>query len=236
MAKNRKKQNKKSRNAFSGNSRLAPKYVTPLTETQAEAFDAFEDGQNMILKGSAGTGKTFLGLYFALKDIAEDDAYRKIVIVRSAVQTRDQGFLKGDANEKHAQFEGPYAPLVNNIMGRGDAYDILKKRGELEFESTSFLRGLTYDNSIILVDEAQSCNMHELDTIMTRLGKNSKIIFCGDTKQDDLIKNKHDVSGFASFIRILEHIESVDIIEFTADDIVRSGIVREYILAREKYT
>jgi len=208
--------------------------IFPSTKNQEKVFEFYDSGKNIVLHGSAGTGKTFLSLYLALKDVFEGGEYNKVVIVRSAVQTRDQGFMPGNGQEKEAYYEAPYVGLVNELFGRGDAHEILKKKKIVSFTTTSFIRGLTYDNAIVIVDECQSMSAHELDTVITRVGKNSKILFCGDTAQDDLIKSKHDKSGLSVFMRILEDVPSFERVNFTCDDIVRSGLVKDYIKAKEK--
>jgi predicted ribonuclease YlaK len=172
----------------------------------------------------------------ALNDVLQKGEYEKVVIIRSAVQTREQGFMPGSKAQKEEVFEGPYLDIINDLFGRGDAYKVLKTKGMLEFMSSSFVRGLTFDNSIIIVDECQSMTYHELDTIITRVGESSKIIFCGDTKQDDLqqSRNRADISGLHDFVRVLNNIPSFNVVNFTVNDIVRSGLVKEYILAKEQ--
>lgn len=215
------------------NTKFGMERVVPMTDTQEDVFDSYYSGKNLLLHGTAGTGKTFLSLYLALEEVFSNGEFNKIVIVRSAVQTRDMGHQPGDEGEKMSFFESTYRKNVNKLLGRGDAYEILKKKGMIEFASTSFLRGETYDNTIIIVDEAQSMGFHELDTIITRVGDYAKIIFCGDTKQNDLIKSKYDVSGLAEFKKVIDTMPSFDSVEFTVNDVVRSGLVKEYILAKE---
>jgi predicted ribonuclease YlaK len=213
------------------------KRVNPLTENQHRTFDSYEQGKNLLLVGSAGTGKTYVALYLALKDVLKNNMYKEVIIVRSTVQSREQGHMPGDEKQKAAHFEAPYVDIVNDLFERGDAYQIMKQKNMIKFMSTSFIRGLTFDNALIIVDECQSCNFHELDTIMTRVGKDSKIVFCGDMKQDDLRisgRNRLVVSGLKDFIRVAKKIDSFDIVEFTLDDIVRSGLVKQYLIAKEE--
>ena len=203
---------------------------------QQLAYDYFEQEDHLVLHGVAGTGKTYIALYLALKRLFERDCNQeKVVIVRSVVPTREMGFLPGSEKEKMKAYEAPYQAMCNELFGRGDAYQILKSKGMMQFMTSSFVRGLTFDNTIILVDECQSMTYHELDTIITRVGESSKIVFCGDTKQDDLeiSRNRADVSGLCEFLRVLNRVDSFDCISFTPDDIVRSGLVKEYILAKE---
>lgn len=218
------------------NQRFLMKKIQPITSTQETLFDSYKQGYNIAAIGTAGTGKTMCALYLALSDVVDSNRYEKVIIVRSAVQTREQGFMPGNLREKIAYYETPYIDIVNDLFGRADAYATLKRKGCIEFMSSSFVRGLTFDNSIIVVDECQSMTYHELDSIITRVGESSKIIFCGDMKQDDLkqSKNRADISGLKDFIRVINKIDSFEVIEFGVSDIVRSGLVKEYIIAKER--
>lgn len=219
------------------NTKFGMKRVNPLTENQHKTFDSYEEGKNLLLVGSAGTGKTYVALYLALKDVMAKNKYKQVIIVRSTVQSREQGHMPGDEKQKAAHFEAPYVDIVNDLFERGDGYQIMKQKNMIKFMSTSFIRGLTFDNALIIVDECQSCNYHELDTIMTRVGNDSRIIFCGDMKQDDLkvgSRNRYDVSGLRDLIRVSKEIDSFDIVEFGLEDIVRSGLVKEYLIAKER--
>ena len=208
--------------------------IKPLTDTQDSAFHANGSGKNLLLHGVAGTGKTFLGSYFALSDLLVGNA-KRIIIVRSAVTTRDQGFLPGTLQEKMAMYEAPYREIFAELCGgRRDVYDLLKKREYLEFMSTSFIRGITFDDAIIIVDEVQNCTDHEINSILTRVGKNTRVILCGDTRQDDLkmTGKKNQQSGIENLMRIAKAMHSFASIEFGVKDIVRSGFVKEYIITR----
>ena len=218
------------------NTKFSMRQVKPLTPSQSDLFNSYERGYNLAAIGTAGTGKTMCATYLALNDVLQKGEYEKVVIIRSAVQTREQGFMPGSKAQKEAVFEGPYTDIVNDLFSRGDAYQVLKQKGMIEFMSSSFVRGLTFDNSIIIVDECQSMTYHELDTIITRVGESSKIIFCGDTKQDDLqqSRNRADISGLYDFVKVLNAIPSFGVVRFGVEDIVRSGLVKEYIIAKEK--
>jgi phosphate starvation-inducible protein PhoH and related proteins len=218
------------------NQKFGMRQIKPLTPTQSDLFDSYTEGYNIAAIGTAGTGKTMCAMYLALNDVLQKKGYDQVIVIRSAVQTREQGFMPGTKSQKEAVFETPYQDIVNDLFGRGDAYQILKQKAMLRFMTSSFVRGLTFDNSVIIVDECQSMTYHELDTIITRVGESSKIIFCGDTAQDDLSisKNRADVSGLVDFLRVLDRINSFDTIKFTPADIVRSGLVKEYILAKEQ--
>lgn len=219
------------------NNRFNMRKISPLTATQEEFFEDYSRGYNIAAVGTAGTGKTMCAMYLGLKDVISNPDYEKIIIVRSAVQTREQGFMPGTKQQKEAVFTIPYADITKDLFQRGDAWEILKQKNMVEFTTSSFVRGLTFDNSIIIVDECQSMTYHELDSIITRVGECSKIIFCGDTKQDDLAVNRHkmDVSGLPEFLDVLDKVPSFRVVQFGINDIVRSGLVKEYILAKEGY-
>ena len=197
--------------------------IEPLTRNQLLAF---ESDKNMVLCGAAGTGKTFISLYLAFDDIAKQE-YDKLIIVRSAVPTRDIGFLPGTDKEKAKVYEEPYYAIASEIFQRGDAYEILKKHNVVTFMTTSYLRGLTVRDSVVIVDECQNMTFHELDSIITRVGENSRIIFCGDFAQADLPKN-----GMKDSLRVLEEMSEFDVIEFGFSDIVRSNFVKKYLIAK----
>jgi phosphate starvation-inducible PhoH-like protein len=214
------------------------KNIEPLTDTQADFFDSWETdaATGYVLYGTAGSGKTFLAAYHALLAVLdpEETNYHKLVIIRSSVQSRDQGHLPGDINEKMAAFEAPYASILADLTGKKDAYEKLKDMGKIEFLSTSFLRGDTFNNSIVIFDEMQNASWTELFTVATRIGKNTKIIFCGDGRQDDLHFKKNDTSGFRDFIEVSRQMPSFRNFKFTEDDIVRSAFVKEFIVTCNK--
>lgn len=205
--------------------------IFPKTTNQKTAFVKENQGYNLLLFGQAGTGKSFLSLYFALKTILEKNStYKKIVIVRSVVQSRNTGFLPGSIHEKSRIFEAPYYAICSNLFGRDDAYEILKTRNYIDFQTTSFLRGLTFDDCIVVFDEFQNCNEVEIFTVMTRLGENSRIFICGDTRQNDLI-SKREQSGAHFMIDAVKRMPSFFSLQFTTDDIIRSKLVKEWLLA-----
>ena len=214
--------------------------VKPITENQKQVFASWKKGKNQFLFGSAGTGKTFISLYLALQDIFDTKTKTdRVVLVRSLIPTREIGFLPGDEEDKAALYQVPYQNMVQfmfempNEQQFNTLYDRLKGQGSLFFLSTSFLRGLTFDNTIVIVDECQNLNFHELDTIITRLGQDSKIVFCGDFDQTDLQKT-NEKNGLHDFLRILEEMEEFNCTEFTIGDIVRSGFVRSYLINKIK--
>ena len=212
--------------------------IEPLTETQQLLFNTYETGKNLVAYGAAGTGKTFITLYNALCDVLDPSTpYEKIYIVRSLVATREIGFLPGDHEDKSLLYQIPYKNMVKYMFQLPTEADFemlygnLKTQGTIGFWSTSFIRGTTFDKAIIIVDEFQNLNFHELDSIITRVGENTKIMFCGDATQTDLIK-QNERSGISDFMKILRVMPSVDLIEFGVDDIVRSGLCKEYLLSK----
>ncbi len=212
---------------------LSLKRVVPITPTQSDVFDAYYENFDLFLYGVAGTGKTYISLALALKEVLNPyTPYRRVYVVRSSVPSRDMGFMPGKLVDKMSVYEAPYISMVNNLFGRGDGYEIAKQKGLVELVSTSFLRGTTFENCIVIHDEIQNAGFGELDTVITRLGNNSKIVFCGDLAQTDLIKSKYDQTGLPQFLRIIEKMPSFECIEFFAQDIVRSGLVKEYILQK----
>jgi len=228
----RKKERKSRKPQQSG---LILEEIEPLTYTQRKVFEAYHNGDNLVLHGCAGTGKTFLSAYLGIKDILERvDNKRHVIIVRSVVPTRDMGFLPGNITEKIKAYETPYRDLLSGMFNRGDAYDILKTKGIIQFVTTSFVRGQTWDDAVIVIDEAQNLSFQELHSVITRVGENSRILICGDGKQDDLTSERFkEQSGLQQFLKVLYKMEIFKIHNFEPDDIVRSGLVREYILACE---
>ena len=211
------------------------KSFDPLTENQRKFFDGYRQGDYFIaLLGSAGTGKSFISIYKALEEVMDKgNPFGTLVIVRSAVQTRDVGFTPGSLEDKMSLYEEPYVQICSTLFGRKDAYQRLKEQGYIEFVSTTALRGCSFDNSVVLFDEVQNGNFHELDTVLTRVGHNSKIIFCGDYSQTDLIKKTNDQSGLPDFLRVASTMSEFTKINFTPDDIVRSSLVKNWIIAKE---
>jgi phosphate starvation-inducible protein PhoH and related proteins len=208
--------------------------IVPLTDNQRNTFLEYSKNRNLVLHGMAGTGKTFCALYSALKDVLNPKSkQRKVYIIRSAVPTRDVGFLPGSLKEKIKQYENPYRSICSHIFSRGDAYDMLKGKDLVEFMSTSFVRGDTYDDCTLIIDEMQNLSFHELDSVITRVGENTRIIFSGDFKQSDLV-NSHDRKGLQDFLKILANMNSFSRIEFGVQDVVRSGLVKEYLIHKDK--
>ena len=212
--------------------------IEPITDNQKVLFDSYAEDKNIIAYGSAGTGKTFITLYNAIKDVLDENTpYEKIYMVRSLVSTREIGFLPGDHEDKASLYQIPYKHMVKYMFQMSSDADFemlygnLKAQETIKFWSTSFLRGTTLDNAIIIVDEFQNLNFHELDSIITRVGQNSKIFFCGDASQTDLQKT-NERNGIIDFMKIIRSMPSFDLIEFGIDDIVRSGLVKEYLIAK----
>lgn len=232
MSKKPKKNNNTQTQTHAQHNHFELRTIKPLTPNQQATFESYRQGFNLMIHGYAGTGKTFCALYLALEEILSGRSqYDKIVIIRSVVPSRDMGFLPGSIKDKIAVYEEPYKEICDDLFGRGDGYGILKMKKMIEFTTTSFLRGLTFNNSIVIVDETNNMNMAELDTVMTRLGNNSRIIFCGDYRQTDLNK-PHERTGIREFMAITRRIPSFTHIEFQREEIVRSGVVRDYIIQK----
>ena len=213
--------------------------IKPLTKSQEKFFDAYKKGKNVFAYGAAGTGKTFVALYLALREVLDQmTPYENVYVVRSLVSTREIGFLPGDHEDKSFLYQIPYKHMVKYMFEMTSdsefemLYGALKAQETIKFWSTSFIRGTTLDNSIIIVDEMQNLNFHELDSIITRVGENSKILFCGDASQTDLTKT-YERNGILDFMKIISAMnEDFESIEFGLDDIVRSGLVRKYLFAK----
>jgi predicted ribonuclease YlaK len=214
--------------------------IKPVTDSQKLVFESWKKGMNQFLFGCAGTGKTFISLYLALQEVLKNETpYDKVIVVRSLIPTREIGFLPGDEEDKAALYQVPYSNMMQfmfeqpNEQAFSMLYDRLKAQGSFYFLSTSFLRGLTFDNSIIIVDECQNLNFHELDTIITRVGQDSKIFFCGDFGQSDLTR-LNEKNGLMNFLQILQEMNEFNCTEFDIGDIVRSGFVRSYLIQKTK--
>jgi len=210
--------------------------IYPITDNQIKTFSAYDQGDNLFLHGCAGTGKTFISIYLALKEIMNGRTRRnKLVIIRTAQSSKDIGFLPGSEKEKLAVYEAAYRAICSELFHRDDAYDILKQKGIIEFHSTSFLRGTTIEDSIILVDEVQNQRYVELRTVLTRTGDHSRVILCGDTKQDDLTSDRYkESSGLRDMMKVFDRMGHMTTVQFEVDDIVRSGFVRDFIIAENQ--
>lgn len=204
-----------------------------ITDTQQKAFDHWDKGQNLVLSGSAGTGKTYIAMSLALEEVLDrETVYEKVVIVRSIVPTRDIGFLPGDEEEKKQVYTLPYVGICSELFGNQEAWHRLVMQKRVAFESTSFIRGMTFNDCIIVVDEMQNLNFHELDSVVTRVGRNCKLILAGDYYQSDF-KKEDEKKGVMDFLHIVDSLQQFELIEFTWKDIVRSDFVRDYIMTKE---
>lgn len=211
------------------------KDINPITNNQKQVFDSYWSGKHLVLHGSAGTGKSYLSLYLALKDLI-DGLTERVIIIRSCVESRQIGHLPGTLAEKAAVYELPYKDICQELFGRGDVYDVLKKRGQIDFQTTSFLRGLTFNNSIIIFDEIQNATWSEISTVITRIGKNTKIFAIGDMLQDDLSnRSKKEISGASDFLQIAERMKEFDLINFQESDIVRSAFIKSFLIAQRNH-
>lgn len=209
------------------------KTFEPITTSQEKVYEAWDEGSHLVMAGTAGTGKTFIGMYLGLEYILDKQwPADRLIVIRSIVPTREIGFLPGSIKEKIDAYTGPYKSICAQLFDEKEAFDRLVAQGALEFTSTSYLRGETFDNAVILVDEMQNLTFHELDSVITRVGMNCRVIFCGDYHQTDFQK-KDDKRGLHKFINIIEHMNKFDIVNFTWSDIVRSDFVRDYIMTKE---
>ena len=221
---------KSKQNSQAQQQSLELKYITPKTTSQHQAFEAFYDGYHPILMGCAGTGKSFISIYLGLEAIFDSTSpYKKLTIVRSAVPSRELGFLPGDEAGKIAIYKKPYVQIVNELLGRSDGFEILEKKGLIEFVSTSFLRGTTINNTIIFLDEIQNLSSTELHTVVTRIGRDSALILAGDFFQNDLSDNE---SGLKEFYEIAKRVKNFKIVNFTEKDILRNPFIKDYIIAK----
>ena len=233
MARRKKIANGRTASGGQLNGLLLTDQFKPITQAQNDVFESWNEDYNLFLYGCAGTGKTMVALFLALNElIKHPELYEKVYIVRSAVATRDMGFMPGTLSEKSLVYELPYIQLIKKLFSRGDAYDIMKQKEKVIFLTTSYLRGVTFDNCIVLADECQNFAKNEYHTLITRIGKNSRIIVSGDIDQTDLLKHKTDSSGMIEFMKIIAELEEFDMVRFEVDDIVRSGLVKNYIKAR----
>ena len=205
----------------------------PQTTNQRIAYDAWDDDDNLVLTGSAGTGKTFVAMYLAIEAVlTKETPYDRVVIVRSVVPTRDMGFLPGTVEEKKEVFETPYKAICNELFGDVNIYDRMIANNQLQFTTTSFIRGLTIDNAVVIVDEMQNLNFHELDSVITRVGTNCRVIFSGDYLQSDF-KDPAERDGIQRFLRIIDQLKNFSVVSFNWHDIVRSDFLRDYIMTKE---
>ena len=204
-----------------------------ITKNQEKTFKLWDEEENLVLMGSAGTGKTFIAMYLALDEMLQKDTpYDRIIIVRSVVAVREIGYLPGKLEEKTAVYEAPYKAICDEIFATQAAYNKMTTSRQIQFETTSYIRGKTFDRAIIIVDEMQNLNFHELDSVMTRVGNDCRIIFCGDYHQSDF-REGSERDGVMKFIRILEQLKDFTVVQFGWDDIVRSDFVRDYIMTKE---
>lgn len=210
------------------------KAIEPLTHNQRLSFEAYNNNKHLMLHGIAGSGKSFVSLYLALNQVlSENSPYKKVIIVRSVVPTREMGHLPGNDKQKTKVYEAPYYAICTELFGRGDAYEYLKSKNVIEFISTSFIRGITLNDCIVIVDEIANMSGHELDSVITRIGKNCRMMFCGDFRQSDFTRENEKV-GLKNFITVIRRMKQFEFIDFQKEDIVRSSVVKSYIIEKDK--
>jgi phosphate starvation-inducible protein PhoH len=208
--------------------------IIPLTPNQEKTFKEYSEDNHLFLHGVAGTGKTYISCYLAMTELMQPrPAYKNLTLVRSVVPTRDIGFLPGNEDEKAEVYEAPYKSIFNELFRRGDAYTLLRKKSIVDFKTTSYIRGMTLNDTIVIVDECQNLSFHELDSVITRIGDNCKIIFCGDFRQSDFNKS-NEKNGINIFMDIIKNLQDISFIEFDEEDIVRSEFVKSYIIQKLK--
>lgn len=208
--------------------------IKAITPPQEDMIHSYINNYDVCAYGSAGTGKTLIALYLAFLDILDENKpYNKLIIVRSIVSTRDPGHLPGTLEEKAAPHEATYPPLFRKLFGKASTYKDMKSSGLVEFHTTSFVRGLTWDDAVVIFDESANTNLEEFDSVMTRMGKNTRVLVLGDIKQNDLANSTREKSGFAESLRVMEAIDNFSMVRFVSQDVVRSGFVKAWIQARE---
>ncbi len=228
--KKRRSNGREHQDSIGGGLQLHP--VEPLTDNQRKAYRAWSAGKHLMLHGVAGTGKTLVSLYLALKEL-ETGYHDRVVLIRSAVPTRDQGFLPGSLKEKSQIYELPFSSACADIYHRGDAYGILKGRGTIEFITTSYVRGITLNDCVVIVDEVQNMKFHEIASVVTRIGQNSRLVVLGDFRQSDLVRSD-ERRGIGDFLKVVDRMGTFELVEFGYDDILRSDMVREFLIARDE--
>ena len=224
---------KRKNNKFALNeSHFTLQTILPITDTQEKVFTKFNDGEHLFLHGFAGTGKSYIACYLAIQELMNPPPqYKNLTVVRSVVPTRDIGFLPGTEEQKVEVYEAPYKSIFNSLFQRGDAYELLRKKSIVNFMTTSYIRGITLEDTLIIIDECQNMTFHELDSIITRIGNNCRVVFCGDFRQSDF-EFSDEREGLMKFINIVKQIEQFSFIEFNKDDIVRSDLVKSYIIKK----
>lgn len=214
------------------------KDIVPLTDRQDDAFRSWYQraDSHLALLGSAGVGKTLLACYLGINEVLNPKTPQKqLIIVRAANATKEIGFLPGTKEEKEEIFQLPYFDVFRFLFNRAATYRDMCDAGVIKFTTTSHIRGLTFENAIVIFDEIQSASRHDIDSLATRLGDDSRLIMIGDGYQNDLhSKRGTEVSGFDYAVGMMHKIDDFDVIQFTHDDIVRSGFVKKWIIESER--
>lgn len=192
---------------------------SPQTPEQKEAAQLFRTHDLLFLLGCAGSGKTHCAISLALQSIKQGH-HKKLIFVRPLVEAGEKvGFLPGELNEKVQPYLGP----LNHILSKV-AFNIPK--GIVEIQTLAFMRGLTFDDCVIVADESQNMSTSQLKLLLTRMGKNCKVLVCGDQDQSDIHGRGDDLLDVAEK---LEDVQGVVIIDFYEDGILRHPLVREVV-------
>ena len=199
--------------------------IVPKTEKQKELLDALKASSQVFILGPAGTGKTYVTATYAA-DLYTTKEIDKIVITRPHVAVgKELGFLKGDLQEKTMPWALPVLDVLEKHLGKGTVETAIKN-GNIEMAPLALMRGRSFDNAFIIVDETQNITTHELKMLLTRVGEDTTIVLNGDIQQSDL----KEADGLSKVIHLAKkHMLPVPIIEFGVDDIIRSDICAQWV-------
>jgi phosphate starvation-inducible PhoH-like protein len=201
--------------------------IKPLNPKQATYLKALHSSPQVIVLGPAGTGKTWIAATFAA-DLLRQGCIDKIILTRPNVPCgRSLGYFPGTLEDKFAPWAAPVAEAIKERIGKA-AYDIAVKRGDIEMVPFEVMRGRSWQNAFVLLDEAQNCTPAEIKTFLTRIGENCMVVVNGDVSQCDL----DQASGLSTVLQLIRsQTLAVPVIEFAREDIVRSGVCAMWVHA-----